>query len=62
MDMKSLQQGSFKVLATKAKRFFSILLSAYMLGMSNVIMEEDRMINDTRAKVEQQEVQNEDND
>jgi hypothetical protein len=31
-----------------------------MLGMSNVILEEDRMVNDTRAKIEQQEIQPED--
>lgn len=31
-----------------------------MLGISNVILEEDRMVHDTRAKIEQQEVQPED--
>ncbi|MEO9511994.1 MAG: hypothetical protein ABJN84_16700 [Flavobacteriaceae bacterium] len=35
----------------------SILLVAFMLGISNVIQEEDRMINDSRHKIEQQEVQ-----
>lgn len=29
---------------------------ACMLGVSNVILEEDRMVNDTRATIEQQEV------
>jgi len=29
---------------------------AFMLGMSNVILEETRMVNDTRIKTEQQEV------
>jgi len=32
-----------------------------MLGISNVILEEDRMVNDTRAQIEQQEIQSEDN-
>lgn len=31
-----------------------------MLGMSNVILEETRMINDTRPKIEIQEIQDED--
>jgi len=31
-----------------------------MLGISNVILEEDRMIHDTRAKIEQQELQSDD--
>lgn len=31
-----------------------------MLGMSNVILEEDRSINDTRAKIEHQEIEAED--
>lgn len=38
----------------------SILLSAFMLGMSNVILEEDRSIHDTRAKIEHQDIQSED--
>lgn len=31
-----------------------------MLGMSNVILEEDRSVHDTRAKIEHQEIQSED--
>lgn len=38
----------------------SFVLVAFMLGMSNVILEEDRMVNDTRAKIEQQEIQPDD--
>ncbi|SHH05196.1 hypothetical protein SAMN04488116_3356 [Flagellimonas flava] len=37
-----------------------MFLSAYMLGISNVVLEEDRMINDTGVKTEQREVQDED--
>ncbi|MEX0360095.1 MAG: hypothetical protein AB3N10_03810 [Allomuricauda sp.] len=44
----------------RLRRIASILLSAYMLGVSNVVLEEDRLINDTRAKVEQQEIQDDD--
>lgn len=36
-------------------RKITVLLVAFMLGMSNVILEEDRMVNDTRAVLEQQE-------
>lgn len=42
------------------RRKTSLVLVAFMLGMSNVILEEDRMVNDTRAKIEQQEIQPED--
>lgn len=42
------------------RRFLSLLMTAAMLGISNVILEEDRMVHDTRAKIEQQEVQPED--
>lgn len=42
------------------RRKASLVLVAFMLGMSNVILEEDRMVNDTRAKIEQQEIQPED--
>ncbi|WP_041632665.1 hypothetical protein [Maribacter sp. HTCC2170] len=34
----------------------SMLMIAFMLGMSNVILEETRMVNDTRIKTEQLEV------
>jgi len=42
------------------KRKVSILLMAFMLGMSNVILQEERMINDTRPKIEHQDLQRED--
>lgn len=42
------------------RRKTSIVLVAFMLGMSNVILEEDRMINDSRAKIEVQEIQPDD--
>jgi hypothetical protein len=42
----------FKFLKLKA----SVLMIAFMLGMSNVILEETRMVNDTRVQTEQQEV------
>ena len=35
------------------KRKASVLLIAFMLGMSNVILEETRMVNDTRVETEQ---------
>ncbi len=42
----------FQILKRKASVLFIVL----MLGMSNVIFEETRMVNDTRAQTEQQEV------
>ena len=39
-----------------------MFLIAFMLGMSNVILEETRMVNDTRVQIEQQEVQPDDTD
>jgi len=38
------------------KKRVSLLLIAFMLGMSNVILEETRMVNDNRINTEQQEV------
>ncbi len=53
-----------KAIFPKIRRFvrqkISLLLTAFMLGMSNVILEEDRSVNDTRAKIEYQEIQSED--
>lgn len=53
-----------KAIFRNFKRFLrqktSLLLTAFMLGMSNVILEEDRSINDTRPKIEHQDVQPED--
>ncbi len=42
------------------RRKASILMIAFMLGVSNVILEEDRMVHDTRAKIELQEQQPDD--
>ncbi|MCL6272424.1 hypothetical protein M3P19_00305 [Muricauda sp. 2012CJ35-5] len=42
----------------KLRKFASILISAYMIGISNVVLEEDRMIQDTTPQIEQQELQN----
>lgn len=42
------------------RRKLSLFMIACMLGISNVIMEEDRLVNDTRARIEQQEIQPED--
>ncbi|WP_181899407.1 hypothetical protein [Flagellimonas nanhaiensis] len=41
----------------KTQRLVSVLLVAFMLGVSNVVLEEDRMVNDSRKKVEQKEIQ-----
>lgn len=42
-----------KTLFFKAfKRWLSMLMVAIMLGVSNVILEEDRSVNDTRVKTE----------
>ena len=38
------------------QRSVSFLLIAFMLGLSNVILEETRMVNDTRAQIECQEL------
>lgn len=37
------------------RKWTSMMLAAVMLGISNVMLEEDRSVNDTRAKLEQQE-------
>lgn len=42
------------------RRKMSLVMVACMLGISNVILEEDRMVNDTRARIEQREIQSED--
>jgi hypothetical protein len=49
----------FNKAISKMRRLCSVLLVAFILGVSNVIMEEDRMINDTRAKIEQRQDQSE---
>lgn len=49
-----------EILPKKIRHLASICMAAFMLGISNVFLEEDRMINDTRAKIEHQEIQSED--
>ena len=34
------------------KRKLFLVLSAFMIGFSNVILEEDRMVHDTKDKIE----------
>ncbi|MGX1929857.1 hypothetical protein [Flagellimonas sp. 2504JD4-2] len=58
--MKSPFHFLIEMLPKRVQRIVSILLAAFMLGISNVILEEDRMINDTRAKIEHQEIQDDD--
>ncbi len=38
------------------RRRMSLILIAFMLGMSNVILEESRSVNDTREHIEHPEV------
>nr|WP_299175595.1 hypothetical protein [uncultured Allomuricauda sp.] len=49
-----------QTLPKRLRRLTSILLAAFMLGISNVVLEEDRMINDSRPKIERQEIQDDD--
>ncbi len=54
-----MQQTPFYFLRSLRKfivRRISMLLIAFMLGMSNVIQAETRMVNDTRVKLEQREI------
>lgn len=44
----------YKVLK-RLRRLTYLLITAWMLGISNVILEEVRMVHDTRAVIEQQE-------
>lgn len=59
-DMESSKTKLPNRILKRVRRVAYIFLSAYMLGLSNVVLEEDRLINDTRAKVEQQEIQDDD--
>lgn len=34
-----------------------MILTAVMIGVSNIILEEDRSVNDTRARIEQQAIE-----
>ncbi|MCL6264911.1 hypothetical protein [Flagellimonas myxillae] len=58
--MESSKTKLPKRILKQVRRVTYIFLSAYMLGLSNVVLEEDRMINDTRAQIEQMELQDED--
>ncbi|WP_411895595.1 hypothetical protein [Winogradskyella sp. A2] len=40
---------------TRIKRVAYLFMVAWMLGVSNVILEETRMVHDTRSVIEQQE-------
>jgi len=42
------------------RRKLSLIMVACMLGVSNIILEEERTVNDTRARIEHQEIQSED--
>jgi len=41
---------------TSIKRMIYLFLVAWMLGVSNIILEETRMVHDTRAIIEHQEI------
>ena len=57
---KEQKSSLLKATCRFLRRKLSLFMIACMLGISNVILEEDRMVNDTRAKIEQQETQSED--
>ncbi|MDB4292379.1 hypothetical protein N9954_03170 [Maribacter sp.] len=59
MSLKK-QMSSGRYVVQLVKRKISMLLIAFMLGMSNVILEEDRMVHDTREHIELQELAPED--
>ncbi|WP_210423722.1 hypothetical protein [Croceivirga thetidis] len=44
------------------KQLLTMVLMAIMIGVSNIVMEEERSINDTRARIEQQVVENDEED
>lgn len=46
----------------KLYRFIMCKASIFMLGISNVILEETRMVDDSRSQIEQQEIQSEETD
>jgi len=57
---KEQKQTLLKAIYRFLRRKLSLFMIACMLGISNVILEEDRMVNDTRAKIEQQQMESED--
>lgn len=58
--MRTVRKTKYLWIRRFVRQNTSLLLTAFMLGMSNVILEEDRSVHDTRAKVEHQEIQSED--
>lgn len=49
-------KDTFRKIIFFARRRISLVLIAFMLGMSNVILEESRSVNDTREHIEQPEI------
>ena len=43
------------------KRKLFLVISAFMIGFSNVILEEDRMVNDTQDQIEHVQTIDDDN-
>ncbi len=58
--IKEQQASILNSLFRFLRRKLSLFMVACMLGVSNVILEEERMVHDTRAKVEEQAVHIED--
>jgi len=52
--------GFLKELAHWLKRKFILILVSSMIGISNGIYEEDKMINDNQNKMEQEQKENDD--
>lgn len=44
-----------------SKRKVILIIAAFMIGMSNVIMEEDKMVDNSQTQTEQQHREHEDN-
>lgn len=57
--LPSQKTSLFKLVHAQIRQKLSLLMIAVMLGVSNVILEEDRMVHDTRAKIEYREEQSE---
>ncbi|WP_273565920.1 hypothetical protein [Maribacter halichondriae] len=55
-DSKEFMKIKVKDILVFLRRRVSLMLIAFMLGMSNVILEESRSVNDTREHIEQPEV------
>lgn len=61
MNMAKRKSITKKPKKTVVKQLISMIIVAIMLGVSNIILEENRSVNDTRAKTEIIEVINDDN-